>query len=189
MSHLGVKQDRTIAQKYPEFDVIIGSHTHHLFVKGELDNNVLLAAAGKYGHYIGEITLELNNHHVISKKARTIKTDTLPQETDDTKFIDNLKAEGEKVLASHKVAKLPFELDSDLIHPSLMIKEALNAMKAKAGTDAAVINSGLFLGNLKVGIIDKNMLHKLLPHSMHVMRTELLGIDLWRMINEMEKKS
>lgn len=68
LSHLGVKQDRTIAQKYPEFDVIIGSHTHHLFVKGELDNNVLLAAAGKYGHYIGEITLELNNHHVISKK-------------------------------------------------------------------------------------------------------------------------
>ncbi|MCL0318764.1 bifunctional metallophosphatase/5'-nucleotidase [Apilactobacillus xinyiensis] len=187
LSHLGVKQDRITAKKYPEFDVIIGSHTHHLFVKGELDNGVLLAAAGKYGHYVGEITLELDDHKVTSKKAKVFKTEDLLKSDADDADINNWELEGENLLASHKVAKIPHDMNSDLLHPSSIVNTALNAMKEKAGTDAAVINSGMFLGNLKAGLVDRNMLHKLLPHSIHVMRTKLLGIDLWRMIQEMEK--
>ncbi|GMA53838.1 hypothetical protein GCM10025857_51950 [Alicyclobacillus contaminans] len=57
LSHLGINEDRQIAKELPEFDVIIGSHTHHLFPNGEQVGNTLLAAAGRFGEYVGEVTL------------------------------------------------------------------------------------------------------------------------------------
>src|SRR5699024_2808674 len=72
MSHLGMTQDRLLAKKFPAIDLIIGSHTHHVFVHGEFVNQTLLAAAGKYGQYVGEITLTLENHQLKEKRARTI---------------------------------------------------------------------------------------------------------------------
>ena len=49
MSHLGINADRAIAAEFPQLDVILGSHTHHLFETGEIVNGVQLAAAGKFG--------------------------------------------------------------------------------------------------------------------------------------------
>ncbi len=49
MSHLGINADRQIARDFPELDVILGSHTHHLFEKGEVINGVQIGAAGKFG--------------------------------------------------------------------------------------------------------------------------------------------
>ena len=45
----------------PEIDVILGSHTHHHFNHGEVNNGVLMAAAGKYGYYLGEVNLTIEN--------------------------------------------------------------------------------------------------------------------------------
>src|SRR5690625_4620495 len=48
LSHVGINEDQLIAQKYPDIDVIIGGHTHHLFRTGEYVNDVLITAAGKH---------------------------------------------------------------------------------------------------------------------------------------------
>lgn len=40
MSHLGINADRAIAAEFPQLDVILGSHTHHLFETGEIVNGV-----------------------------------------------------------------------------------------------------------------------------------------------------
>ncbi|MBU5584239.1 bifunctional metallophosphatase/5'-nucleotidase, partial [Enterococcus sp. S181_ASV_20] len=55
MSHLGISVDRQIARELPAIDVILGSHTHHLFETGEKIGDVQLVAAGKYGYYVGEV--------------------------------------------------------------------------------------------------------------------------------------
>ncbi len=57
----------------------------------------------------------------------------------------------------------------------------------KADTQAGILSSGLFLTNLPKGIVDRNQLHQMLPHAMHVMRVTLDGYNLWRLIQEMEK--
>ena len=38
LSHLGVNPDRKIAEQFPEIDVIIGGHTHHLL---KLKNDII----------------------------------------------------------------------------------------------------------------------------------------------------
>ena len=37
--------DEKLCQEIPEIDVILGSHTHHHFNHGEVNNGVLMAAA------------------------------------------------------------------------------------------------------------------------------------------------
>ena len=60
MSHVGVFLMKNYVKK-SQIDVILGSHTHHHFNHGEVNNGVLMAAAGKYGHYLGEVNLTIEN--------------------------------------------------------------------------------------------------------------------------------
>ena len=63
LSHLGKNVDEQIAKDYDEIDLIIGAHTHHLFEHGAQVNQTLLAAAGRYGEYVGQIDLTFNENN------------------------------------------------------------------------------------------------------------------------------
>lgn len=188
LSHLGVSMDRMIAKKHPEIDVILGSHTHHLFEKGEIDNGVLLCAAGKYGQNIGTVDLTLNdNHQVTSKSAYTTPTSQLKTKKKDQAWIDRQIDEGNEILASEKVAQIPYTLSVDIDSDHPFINEALKATQEYAQADAAVLSSGLFLTDLKQGLVTRKDLHEALPHAIHVMQTTLTGENVWRLVMEMEK--
>lgn len=68
-----------------------------------------------------------------------------------------------------------------------MINYALKAVKEAAGTEAAVLNSGLFLTDIPAGVINQDQLHTALPHPMHLIKVTLTGNDLIRLVLEMEK--
>jgi len=187
LSHLGITVDRQIAKRYPQVDVIIGSHTHHLLRHGEQDNHSLLAAAGKYGQYVGRITLDLDDqHHIVKGTAGVVETATLPVQDADASEIADLEELGQSILAEQRVANLPVTMEADFTgHPQL-VREGLHAIAEYAGTQAAVLNAGLFLHDLPRGVVDQNQLHQLLPHSMHVMTVTLDGYNLWRLVQEFE---
>ena len=188
LSHLGVSMDRLIAQKHPEIDIIIGGHSHHLFPKGEVDNGVLLAAAGKYGQHIGTINLELNDQkQVVAKAAFTTKTETLPVKKDDAAWIKQQFDRGEELLDQVKVAKLPQTLSSDYQADNSIMQEALTAVQDFAKADVAILSSGLFLEDLPQGVITNKNLHDVMPHAIHVMKTTMTGDNVWRLVMEMEK--
>src|SRR5699024_12003947 len=83
MSHLGMYDDETLANRFPTLFRSLSSHTHHHFEKGERVNGVLLAAAGRYGEYIGEVTLTFENGRLTAKKAAFIESDILSQVEND----------------------------------------------------------------------------------------------------------
>lgn len=188
LSHLGVSMDRLLAKQYPEIDVIIGAHTHHLFVKGEMDNGVLLAAAGKYGHYVGTIDLQLDDHNkIVKKSAYTTATADLKEKKKDSEWIKAQIDRGNEILDDKKIAKLPFDLSTDFEDKHSFINEALQATQEYADADAAVLSSGLFLKDLSKGVITARNLHEAMPHAIHVMQTTLTGANVWRLVMEMEK--
>ncbi|WP_201781804.1 bifunctional metallophosphatase/5'-nucleotidase [Companilactobacillus tucceti] len=188
LSHLGVSMDRRIAKKYPQIDVVIGSHTHHLFEKGEMDNGVLLAAAGKYGQNIGEINLVLDDDKKITRKdAVTTRTSSLQENPEDKAWIDGKMHQGEQLLDEVKVANIPQTMSRNINKENPVIEEGLTAIKEFADADAAILSSGLFLQSLHKGTVSKNDLHKMLPHAIHVMRTKMSGDNVWRLVMEMEK--
>ncbi|MDU5334746.1 bifunctional UDP-sugar hydrolase/5'-nucleotidase [Enterococcus sp.] len=188
MSHLGISVDRQIARELPEIDVVLGSHTHHLFENGEKINGVQLTAAGKYGYYVGEVHVTVDEDHRIQKtSARTFPTEKMLELPEDQEEIDGYLAEGHRLLADKKVADVPFSMSTDLQADHPMINYTLAAVKEAAGTDAAVLNSGLFLTDVPAGIVNQDQLHTALPHPMHLIKVTLDGENLIRLILEMEK--
>lgn len=187
MSHLGINVDRWLAKQFPVIDVVIGSHTHHLLVNGELKNGVLIAAAGKYGEYIGQIELTIDGqHHVKTAVAHTVATASLPIVTGDEALIAGWKQQGETLLTQQVVAKVPQQLRPHWHHASDLTALGLAAITNYAKTDLGMLNGGLFMRDLPAGIVNQNDLHTMLPHAMHVIRVTLSGEALWRLVYEME---
>ncbi|EOS8040265.1 metallophosphoesterase [Enterococcus hirae] len=188
MSHLGIQDDRQIAQELPSIDVILGSHTHHLLIDGQIVNGVQLAAAGKYGQYVGEVHLTVDEHkNIIQKSARAIPTETMTTFIEDEQESQDYLTKGHELLAAKKVAKLPYDLSVDIFAEHSFIYEALEAVKYRGQTQGAMLNSGLFLTGLPAGLINQDQLHTALPHPMHLLNVTLKGRDLIRLVLEIEK--
>ncbi|WP_368254508.1 bifunctional UDP-sugar hydrolase/5'-nucleotidase [Enterococcus faecalis] len=188
LSHLGIDTDFMIAANYPEIQVILGSHTHHLFKDGEKINHVQLAAAGKYGQYIGEVHLFVDaDTKQVTSYAKTIETASLEEQATDAKEIAGYLTEGHRLLQAQQIAQIPEPLSTDLRQPHAFITVALKALKEAGQTEAAVLNNGLFLADLPEGIINADQLHEALPHPMHLIKVTLKGSDMSRLIREMEK--
>ena len=188
MSHLGIQDDCQIAQELPSIDVILGSHTHHLLIDGQIVNGVQLAAAGKYGQYVGEVHLTVDEHkNIIQKSARAIPTETMTTFIEDEQESQDYLTKGHELLAAKKVAKLPYDLSVDIFSEHSFIYEALEAVKYRGQTQGAMLNSGLFLTGLPAGLINQDQLHTALPHPMHLLNVTLKGSDLIRLVLEIEK--
>lgn len=187
LSHLGIYTDQKLAEKFADIDIIIGSHTHHLLVHGQMVNQTLLAAAGKWGQYVGRIDLTLEHHQIVTKQASVSQVADMPSAAGDQAEIDGLYARGKKLLTNEKIAALPRKFVAHLEKPSPFLDVVFEAVKQKTHTKAAILNGGLLLGDLPAGVVSKADLHRLLPHAMRVVKMTLSGSDLWRLIREMEK--
>lgn len=183
MSHLGMPDDKEIAMLYPEIDVIIQSHTHHLLKEGLTVNESLLAAAGRFGEYVGEVTLTVNEGQILEKVAGVQQVALLEDSPSDALEIDNYMMQGNILLEKEVVANLPVPL----LKQNTLIETTLEAMKSQSGCDVALVNSGLFLTDLPTGPVTKKTLHDCLPHPMNLIKVRLKGKDVIRLVKEIEK--
>ncbi|QNQ84036.1 bifunctional metallophosphatase/5'-nucleotidase [Lactobacillus sp. PV037] len=184
ISHIGLTLDKYIAEHYPQVKLIIGGHSHDLLAEGMKVNQTWITQTGKWGKYVGDILLEIENHQLKSVTPKTITVDDLPEHKGDREFVEKLRLSGEKLLAGRQIANLPKKFAQG---QEVMIQAALNAVSEAAKTDIAMLNSGLFLTDVKPGVFTEADLQALLPHPMHVVRSKLIGRELWRLIMEMEK--
>lgn len=187
LSHLGLGVDRKVAQKYPQIDIILGGHSHHLLKSGELVNESLLAAAGKWGMYIGEVSIELEGHNIIKKNAQVIETESLPEISSDQAEIAGYRSRGEAILTSEVITNLPRDLNTSWTQNSELMQAALKAIELGTKTDISMLNGGLLLKNLQKGVVTKNDLHQTLPHPMRVITVKLTGYNLIRLMQEIKK--
>ncbi|MCH4171803.1 MAG: metallophosphatase [Lactobacillus sp.] len=188
LSHLGIEMDRYIAKHFPQIQIILGAHTHHLLPVGERHGQTMLGAAGKYGEYVGTMTLQVNDQHQLEAvSAQVQKTADLPADPGDQATIKHYQDEGHRLLRQEKVAFLPEPLPTDYQKPTKMMQVALKALEARGHTGAAILNQGLFLRDLAAGLVTKDDLHDQMPHPMHLIKVSLRGYDLWRLVMEMEK--
>lgn len=114
-------------------------------------------------------------------------TEHLPSEPDDDAEIVGYLQQGEQLLAKQQIAKIPTALSVDFENDLSLVNSGLEALKESTNTDIAMLNTGLFLNGLDEGIVNRNQLHEMLPHAMHVMKVTLLGSDLIRLVREIEK--
>ncbi|WP_391116679.1 MULTISPECIES: bifunctional metallophosphatase/5'-nucleotidase [unclassified Psychrobacillus] len=184
MSHLGISQDELISEQIPQIDVIFGSHTHHFFEEGKMVNGTLQAAAGKYGAYIGHVTLDYDHSckRIISKKAALYPVEDLHKPTNDLEQLETWKRIGEQKLATILFQNSIF-LKKDWFHSSNMSDYFGKALLAFTGADCAIFPAGIFLTDLPKGNITASDLHKLLPHPINPCVITLTGVELLETIH------
>jgi len=61
LTHLGYRADKRLAQEHPEFDLIIGGHSHSFLDSAEKVNNTFITQVGDDINYVGKTVLSFNN--------------------------------------------------------------------------------------------------------------------------------
>lgn len=188
LSHLGLPTDRHIAEAFPEIQLILGAHTHHLLPKGEMIGQTMLAAAGRYGDHVGTVKITLTDGRVAEMYAQTYATADMAELPEDAEEIENYQLRGEKKLQAKQIATLPETYHADMFsgEPRL-IDLGLDSVQSMMQTDIAMLSTGLFSGDLPAGVVTADDLHQILPHAVHPMRTRLVGHELERLIKEITK--
>ncbi|MGN7387401.1 bifunctional metallophosphatase/5'-nucleotidase [Sporosarcina sp. SAFN-015] len=179
LSHLGVHEDRFLAEQCDSIDVILGAHTHHLFPEGELVNHTLLAATGKFGEYVGHIAIQLDmdTRKVIGKKAEVIHMNELESHEEDIQEANEFIQAGNEAL-DEKVFFNASPLKQQLFVDSPMSSFFGRALIDYTGAECAMFNAGIFLGSLEQGWVTKRMVHSLLPHPINPCTITLDGAEL-----------
>lgn len=172
MSHLGMYDDETLANKFPEIDLILSSHTHHHFDKGERVNGVLLAAAGRYGEYIGEVTLQFKDGKITGKKAELIEADILSQVEND------YYNKGKAILKNTVVKENALPIDRRLYSAGRFSSLLAHVLKDFTDSDAGLIHTGLIASPFEGGQLTEYSLHKVLPHAINAVQIELTGREM-----------
>lgn len=181
LSHVGVFFDEQLCQELPEIDVILGSHTHHYFEHGAINNGVLMAAAGKYGHYLGEVTLEIEDKQVTDKTAMLHPLETLPEV--ETHFDE----EGKTLMNTSVLSKptyLPRETDV-ITRTAYLLAETIYEFSQ---ADATIINAGLIVKSIYSDEITEYDIHQMLPHPINAVRIRLTGDVLKAVIDKSQKQ-
>ena len=185
LSHLGVRYDEQIAETYPQVNLVIGSHTHHLFEEGRLVNETYLAAADRYGYYLGCIDLTVENGQLIECQVEAIPTKSyiLDLDKEDEAFIKAMREEGHRRLAQKKVANLGRELDFDET-----CQLVLQAVCQETHSQLTLLNTGLIMKTLgpQVTMAD---LQEALPHQMRMARLVVTGQELKEICQEVFTKA
>ncbi|WP_338997842.1 bifunctional UDP-sugar hydrolase/5'-nucleotidase [Lactococcus formosensis] len=184
LSHLGKTVDAKITEKY-DIDLIIGSHTHHLFENGAELHDTLLAAAGRYGEHIGEINLTFDqNNKVIASEISTIATNTLKKEKSDALHINLWELKGRKMLQGKTVGEIPYSLTN--VYPDYNASHFIAELLARYGkVGACVLNTGLLVTEALPHHLTLDDLHQFLPHSMRLVRLTMSGKALKEVLLEM----
>lgn len=184
LSHLGIDTDRKLAEQFP-IDLILGAHTHHALENGEEVAGTWLAGAGSMGDYLGEIHLGYEQDQLVVESISLLDTRLdLEAVANEEAQEAALLAKGHQLLADKIIAYTPRTYEKALFEKSPLMEIVLDAIAEASGTDVAFVNAGLLMGNLEVGAVTADDLHRILPHPIRVMHCEIKGEHIPALMQE-----
>ncbi|OMF31821.1 metallophosphoesterase [Paenibacillus sp. FSL H8-0548] len=178
MSHLGLSNDRQMAERIPQIDLILGAHTHHLLEVPIVIGNTTICAAGKFGEYIGRVEIGIDS--ISSRpifRAACVPTAAWAEHPAAAAIISSYRN-----TAQQRLSRVIERLDSPL--PARVEKESplvnLLAAGLRYWTDAeiGIVNTGQLLGGLAKGDVTEGELHALCPSPINPCRISIEGIEI-----------
>lgn len=187
LSHLGFYADERLAEQFPEIDVILGAHTHHVLDEGVMTNGVLIAQAGKYGNYVGEVTLTLDRTGVVTKEARLHDLTTHTKSESTLETLQKERIEAERLLDVTIAETSGYA--SDWFGSSPLGDLLVEGLTVWCDADVGVIPSGVVLEGLEPGDVTLNMLHRICPHPINPCLVTLDGKTLQRFLDDVQAET
>ncbi len=149
VTHLAFATDRALVEKFPEIDLVIGGHEHFLITATE--NRSLISKAGSDARYLARIDVNRRPEGTIERFYELIPvTSAIPDDPKTTAAIASYEARlGTELDVVVGVSRVPLDGDSQHLRASETNLGDLvaDAIRADAGTDIAITNSGSIRGN------------------------------------------
>ncbi|SEN72196.1 bifunctional metallophosphatase/5'-nucleotidase [Lihuaxuella thermophila] len=185
LSHLGLFNDRKLAEQVSGIDIILGAHTHHLLEIPERVGSTLIAAAGKFGHHVGKITVTVDpaSKKIVEMKGKCFSLDEVSEADEIQEIIRRHRTLAEKNL-SRPIAKLAKPLPIDWKRESPLGNFLADSLREWVGAEIAIVNSGQLLGSLPAGPVSRKQLHQICPHPINPVLLKIQGQALRRTLEE-----
>ena len=133
LTHIGDDADRTLAQRVPTLDLILGGHSHTVISEPERIGSTLVTQAGSKLRYAG-VTTVVKNKKGISIENRLVALDTIPPMQHFAGMVARYNVNGE-LLAPVGETAAPFD-------KSGVVNMMTDAVRAKTRADIALYHIG-----------------------------------------------
>ncbi|MGD6817301.1 bifunctional metallophosphatase/5'-nucleotidase [Metabacillus sp. 84] len=185
LSHLGLSDDEKLAEQFPELNLILGAHTHHLLEDGKWIGRSLLCGAGKYGAYTGHVEIEYDEKSKeIRKQTASVQSMAEGMKSSEDEERLNAHLADSIALLESPIAELQEELTIRWFEESEFAALLAKSLHAWCGGDASMINAGMLLESLPKGPVTRKDLHRICPHPINPCRVELPGDQLLEIIRQ-----
>lgn len=183
LSHLGINDDRRIAERFTEIDVIVGGHTHHLFRTEENVEQTIITAAGRGSTHVGKVILtwDHENQTLIHKEAYAINITHLNSDHETVKLLKQHEEKASDIL-QQEVVTLNNPLEVNWFQETPIIRELTQTLRTWTGADISMLNAGILLESLPAGRVTYGDVHRICPHPINPSLINLNGDELLEVI-------
>jgi 5'-nucleotidase / UDP-sugar diphosphatase len=183
LTHIGVDEDKRLAQTCPRINVIIGGHSHTALFEPLRVGDTVICQAGAYAKYLGRLDLEVSEGKVTNYSGALILLGPDVKEDEEIKSI----IDAYKKLMDDRLTEVIGRTEIFLDGTRSSIRSGRNTnlgrliaynMASGSGSDVAMINGGSIRESLKDGDITLNDAYTVLPFPNTVVTMALNGKDL-----------
>lgn len=173
LSHLGLKEDRVIAETIAGIDIIIDGHSHVLMKEPEVIRNTIIHQSGSFGEHLGVLDVEYDGK-ITGFKGENISMEGIARD----KVIMDVIGRNKEI--SIDILDVPiYYIDRDLWHDVVeenpMTNLLADALMDMLNCDLALINSGVINGGIRKGPVSEKKLLEICPSPLNPTTFEIEG--------------
>jgi 2',3'-cyclic-nucleotide 2'-phosphodiesterase (5'-nucleotidase family) len=177
LNHVGIEEDRKIAETIPEIDLIVGGHSHTRLDIGEICNGVLITQTGEYAQALGRIDLDFDpsTGKLLKREAQVID---VPENEPTDPLVTEAIREAEqavKNLLATPLGYLESDLNLDHFNECGIGNFTADVMRKRMKAEVAILSSGLFHAPLPKGMVNLGLLNQACFSSANPCVTSLTG--------------
>jgi 2',3'-cyclic-nucleotide 2'-phosphodiesterase (5'-nucleotidase family) len=184
LSHLGLSDDRILAEAVPDIDAIIGAHSHDRLPTGEEVNGVLIAQAGQYAEALGRIDLVLDDKTGKVLQRSAILLEVPQDEPPDPVIFEAIQAAEREVavLMQRPIGTLQAPLNLNYFRECDLGNYVADVLRERMKAEIGIVASGQFHEGLPQGMITFGTLNASSFGSANPGVTDLSGAEILRAI-------
>lgn len=168
LSHCGYGDDKKIAEACPDYDLIVGSHSHTKLPSGNLTNGVLISQTGGEMEAVSLIKLKVENGVVTEKSAQMVSISDYPKQ--DPKMAELVK----QIYDNPAMKKVIAQNAKDIKGKQALGSLIAHAITRELKVDMGVHNQGgTRISALPAGDITLSDIYKLDPMNYDIIRFEM----------------
>jgi len=182
ISHMGIAEDRKLAQDIQEIDIIVGGHNHNLYKQPVMVGDVAIVQAGERGRWLGRMDLACSHGRMVRTGYQMLSMNTeVPQDPQMAADVGRVAASAEEGL-TQKVGYAKVELSAR--REEIRRRESgfgdwvADLAREVTHADVALFNGGNFRASIPAGPVTLKQIYEAFPFGDELVVGRLTGARL-----------